>query len=71
MKDELEKALEFLPTLTQEEADLIEIVCKWPEIQKSAFVLAKKMFEEKHDAKKEKGMDGIQRRLCVEKKCII
>lgn len=39
----------LLPTLTKDEADLIENVLKWGDEEKAAFLLAKKMFEEEDE----------------------
>ena len=42
----LEYALDELSTLTKDEADFIENICKWTGDQRSAFLIAKKVFEE-------------------------
>lgn len=44
--DKIKEVLEMLPTLTKHEADIIEIVLKWDEELKMAFLFAKKMFEQ-------------------------
>lgn len=49
MKKEIEMMLEYLSQLTNEEADLIEHVIKWPPEYQSAFKFAKKLFEEKDE----------------------
>ena len=39
--------LEYLTKLTREEADFIEYVLKWDDQMKIAFMMAKRIFEEK------------------------
>lgn len=46
MKEHIEKFIELLQQLTKEEADLIEIVIKWPDEKKAAYLFAKQMFDE-------------------------
>lgn len=43
-----------LPNLTEEEASFIESICKWDNEQRSAFMMAKKIFEENMDKKLKK-----------------
>lgn len=49
MKEKIEKFLEYLPTITQEEADLILEIINWDDETKVAFKFAKSMFEEKEE----------------------
>lgn len=46
MKDLVEKILEIFPNIAKEEADYIEEIIMWPDEQKTAFLLAKRKFEE-------------------------
>jgi len=47
MKEKIELMLDYLTKLTQDEADLIEVVIKeWDDEMKAAFMFAKKIFEE-------------------------
>lgn len=46
MLDRVEKFLEILPTITKEEADIIEDICNWDDEKKMAYKLAKGIFEE-------------------------
>ena len=54
MKDLIARNLEYLTTLTKEEADIMEYVAKWDNDQKVAFVLAKRIFDEGQDVDKSK-----------------
>lgn len=45
MKKELDIMMNYLSQLTQDEANLIEHVLKWPDEYKGAFFLAKRIFE--------------------------
>lgn len=47
MKELIDKNLKYLSQLTKEEADFIEHVLKWDDEQKAAFVMAKRIFEDK------------------------
>lgn len=42
---------DVLPNLTKEEANFIESICEWESEQRSAFMMAKKLFEENMDKK--------------------
>lgn len=46
MKEEIDKMIGYLTTLTKEEANFIEHVLEWPDEYKTAFILAKRIFEE-------------------------
>lgn len=46
MKENIEKMLDFLSTLTKKEADFIDCILNWKDEYKIAFLLAKKIFEE-------------------------
>jgi hypothetical protein len=46
MKDSIDRNIEYLSQLTQEEADLIEYVLNWNDDQTAAFKIAKMVFEE-------------------------
>lgn len=47
MKKEFDDAFSLLSRLTKEEADLMQQVCQWSDVQRKAFVLAKGIFEDK------------------------
>lgn len=49
MKDQIEKFMELFTTVTKEEADYIEEILKWDQDKKAAFLLAKRLFEDKDD----------------------
>lgn len=49
MKDQIERFMIILPTITKEEADYIEEILKWDQDKKAAFLLAKRLFEDKDD----------------------
>lgn len=42
----LDHYMKILPQLTKEEADFVENICKMSDESRSAFLMAKKMFEE-------------------------
>lgn len=46
MKAQINRNLEYLSTLTKEEADFIEHIINWEDSQKIAFKFAKKIFED-------------------------
>ena len=46
MKEELDKMFDLLPKLTKDEADFIEMVCRWNDIERAAYMMAKKIFED-------------------------
>ena len=46
MKKEIDEVLKKLPTITKEEADYIEEILKWDDTKKSAFLIAKRLFED-------------------------
>lgn len=46
MKEEVEEMLEYLEKLTKEEADFVEHVLSWPHEYKSAFIVAKCIFDQ-------------------------
>lgn len=47
IKDDIDKFMEILPTLTKEEADFILDIINWPDEKKAAFKFAKQVFEGK------------------------
>lgn len=47
MKEKIDKFLEYLSNLTKEEADFIESALKWDSETRVAFIMAKRIFEEK------------------------
>jgi hypothetical protein len=47
MKELINQILQLLPTIAKEEADYIEEIINWPHEQKTAFLIAKQIFEEK------------------------
>jgi len=49
MKEKIEKNLKYLSELTKDEADFIENILKWDEEQKTAFMFAKRIFEDKDE----------------------
>ncbi len=49
MHEKIDKCIEFLSTITKEEADYIESIVKWDDEKKAAFMFAKRIFEEKMD----------------------
>lgn len=49
MKDKIEKFVEYLTTITKEDADFIEDVLKWDDESKAAFRFAKRLFDEDED----------------------
>jgi hypothetical protein len=49
MKENIEVMLEYLTSLTREEADFAEHVLLWPHELKSAFMIAKKLLDQKDD----------------------
>jgi hypothetical protein len=49
MFSDIDKMLKLLPTLTKEEADFIEQICGWSDVERRAFMLAKRLFEEKNE----------------------
>jgi hypothetical protein len=48
MRMQIEKMLEYLATLTKEEADFAEHVLLWPSELKAAFMIAKRIFDEEN-----------------------
>lgn len=40
---------EFLPSITQEESDMVYGILSWEEDKKAAFILAKRLFEDKDE----------------------
>lgn len=55
MKDSIDKFLEYLSTLTKDEADFIEHVLKWSDQEKMAFMIAKRIFDEEIKNPSEEG----------------
>ena len=49
MKERIDKFIEFLTTITKEESDSIENILKWENDDRIAFMIAKRIFEEKND----------------------
>lgn len=49
MMEKIDKFIKFLPTITKEESDQIEAILKWDDEEKAAFIMAKRIFEEKED----------------------
>lgn len=49
MTDMIDYCLEMLSSMTKEEADYIQAILRWNDEQKTAFFLAKKIFEEKSE----------------------
>lgn len=49
MIEDIRRMMELLPTLTKEEANFISQICEWDNSERSAFIIAKKLFEEKDD----------------------
>lgn len=45
----IDEMMELLPKLTKEESDFIATVLKWEDEKKSAFLLAKNIFESKDE----------------------
>jgi hypothetical protein len=45
----IEEFLEFFPKITKEESDCIEEVLKWDDGKRVAFMMAKRIFEEKDE----------------------
>lgn len=52
MFNNINKCLDYLPQLTKDEADLIEMALRWSSETRTAFLLAKKMFEERKNEDK-------------------
>ena len=48
-KEKLEKFLNYLTFLTQDEANFIEEIIRWKDEDKMTFILAKRIFEEAED----------------------
>lgn len=46
MKEKIDKFLEYFTTITKEESDFIESVLRWDDETKSAFMFAKRIFEQ-------------------------
>lgn len=49
MKQKIEKFLDYLPTITKEQSDFIASILKWDDETKMAFMLAKRIFEDKDE----------------------
>ena len=49
MKEKINKFIKYFTTITKEESDYILSIINWDSETKAAFILAKKIFEEKDD----------------------
>jgi len=49
MKEKIDKFIEYLTTITKEESDHIEAILKWDSETRVAFMVAKRIFEEKDE----------------------
>lgn len=41
--------IKLFPKITKEESDYIEDILKWTDVQRAAFMMAKRIFEEKDE----------------------
>lgn len=49
MKEKIDKFIKYFTTITKEQADFMENILKWDDEKKIAFMLAKRIFEEKDE----------------------
>lgn len=49
MKEKIDKFIQYFTIITKEQADFMEDIIKWDDETKSAFMFAKRIFEEKID----------------------
>ncbi len=47
MNEKIDKFIEYFTTITKEECDYIESILKWDDETKMAFMMAKRIFEDK------------------------
>lgn len=53
MKEKIDKFIQYFTTITKEDSDFIEHVLTWDDETKSAFFLAKRIFEETDQEKQD------------------
>lgn len=49
MKEKINKFMHYFTTITKEQADFMEEILNWTDEDKIAFMLAKRIFEEKEN----------------------
>ena len=49
LRDKIVCFIEYFPTITKDQADFMEDLLKWDDEKKMAFMMAKRIFEEKED----------------------
>lgn len=49
MKEKIDKFIQYFTTITKDQADFMEDVLKWDDETKTAFMFAKRIFEEKDE----------------------
>ena len=47
IQEHINNFLEIFPEATKEESDFVEKICSWDNTKRSAFILAKRIFEER------------------------
>ena len=52
MKEKIDKFIQYFTTITKEECDYIQSILNWDDDTKLAFIIAKRMFEEKDEKTK-------------------